>query len=220
MSSDDMSVSDRADRAEQRRQRILAKKKVRMAYAAGDRSVRPSEAPSEPIFIDSLPTHGASSRLLTQNIDRRPTGEEPHEDDASRPRADSEFAVPSLFDVDPPVGFTLSPLARSLLMIIAPILYVICIALAPSDFHRISAVELFLQIQIALNLHVLSAFFINLFRGQMNSFTSSGSWLSRLSTIATIASTLRYFQLDASLFAFSFLFSLRFANLAGYLRVL
>lgn len=219
-------ADDQLSAAEQRRQRILARRGARMAYAAGDRSIRPSHAPTE-----SLPESGThrdrhvpfeSHQLPELSSLLAETQPPPMQADFSvnpylPDRASALLHSHQGVSSNAPVAYV-SPAVRSWLMVLIPVLYVLYIARAPSNLQAVSAVHVFLQLQILLNLQPLISFLASLLLKSRPSTSAPRGLLSKLSCIAAFASGLRTIQIDAAYFAFSFLVSLRVANLLGYLR--
>lgn len=121
---------DEMTAAERRRQRILAKRSARMAYAAGDRSSKPREAADEEVAPKPKLSSSADA------IDSARMGPGHAERAAVAPKRLWDFSVP--------------PVLRTLLIVVAPLVLVVWTARSGSPAPT-SAVELFFQIEVMLN---------------------------------------------------------------------
>jgi hypothetical protein len=197
-----------AEKAEQRRQRILAKKSARIAYASGLRSEAPHSAPDEVVAPPPPPPP-------------------PRADSSARRSSDGENG--SIYAAGPARWHGLSCLSagdlRSCAMVVAPMLLAGWIAIDGSATVRVSAVELFLQLELATNMRNVVSFVSAMLRsgdGGAAGGTGGGGGgmhggiLGKIALAGQALAGTRALYYDAVLFAFTFLISMRVAELIGF----
>jgi hypothetical protein len=208
-----------AERTEQRRNRILAKRSARMAYAAGDRSIDPKSAPEEEVALP--PRHGSDdAETLADMADYEPLTDEVNSVQAARvagelARGPGGSTSPML---SPLVGFQLSAQIRTCIMVLSALVLAVVAVLSGSGARRLSAVQLFVQIQVMFHIPLLTRI------SSLLTTTSLGLGASGLlgivSLVTSAALGFKMFYDDAVTFAFVFLVGIRISTWAlesGYL---
>lgn len=156
-----------AEKAELRRQKILAKKKTRMAYAAGNQSSLPSTVPAQPLPIlaeenaqqsnDTHPQQPETVRLLTSTISNSEPGALPHY--PTPPLLDSLSALNSVPNfrstAQKPTNFISTPVKRSLFAICG-IIFALLNYKQVIPLWRISAVESFFFLELGLSFSLIT----------------------------------------------------------------
>jgi hypothetical protein len=200
-----------AEKAEHRRQRILAKKTARMAYASGLRAEAPSTAPDEPVIPPppqrEMPS--AADFEIAQTIDVfRPAT-------AQQRRHQQAIAHPAL------AWLSLAVL-RPCAMVLAPMLYALWITSSDPSTVRVSAVELFLQLELFANLSHVVPFAAQLVgmsggesgQGDVARGGTQGGIFAKIALAGRALAGAKVLYKDAVLFGFSFLVTMRVAELA------
>lgn len=145
-----------AQKAEARRLRILAKKNARMAYASGDRSVLPKQAPSEEV---SIPTPPSVTNPIERNDDKESTT---ISNPSTNHDVDIRPTIPFAMTGNPTVSSTTQSAllhahrTRRLILALLAVMYVLCTneKFFSETFlqvrFNVSVVELFGIIQFAI----------------------------------------------------------------------
>ena len=145
-----------AQKAEARRLKILAKKNARMAYASGDRSVLPKQAPSEEVTITTPPSVTNHINIIEDKESIVTSNPSINHDVDIRPTI--PLSTTSNPTVTSTTQFTLlqAHRARRVILALFAVMYVLCTTgnLFPETFGQVrfnvSVVELFAIIQFAI----------------------------------------------------------------------
>lgn len=156
-----MSELTAAEKNEQRRQKILSKRRARMAYAGGDRTSLPSTAPPEPDDPQTLTQEPSPSDVATTRSDiSAPLSMPPS---LSSSTWTTTVPPPSLSANGPlstqhlPKAITntailfASPLVRLVVVMLAALFFTLLVHFRPAALH-ISALEAFALLQAVLSL--------------------------------------------------------------------
>jgi hypothetical protein len=193
-----------AEKAEQRRQRILAKKSARIAYASGLRSEAPHSAPDEVVAPPPPPRANSSAR---RSSDGENGGIQ-----AAGPSRWHRLSCLSGADM------------RSCAMVVAPMLLAGWIAIDGSAAVRVSAVELFFHLELATNMRNIVSFMSAMVRSGDGAATGGtgagcggmqGGILRKIALAGKALAGAKALYYDAVLFAFTFLIGMRIAEMIG-----